>query len=68
MLAKLALRNAQRSIRDYIVYLITVSLSFALIYSFNTLVFSEEIRSLNTEMDTMSGIILLALSQQMVDF
>jgi len=58
MLAKLALRNAQRSIRDYIVYLITVSLSFALIYSFNTLVFSEEIRSLNTEMDTMSGIIL----------
>lgn len=58
MLAKLALRNAQRSIRDYIVYLITVSLSFALIYSFNTLIFSEEIRSLNSEMDTMSGIIL----------
>ncbi|ETJ35921.1 hypothetical protein Q604_UNBC09761G0001, partial [human gut metagenome] len=37
MLRKLAIRNAKRSIKDYLVYLITVIMSFSLIIAFNFL-------------------------------
>ena len=50
MLSKLAFRNAKRSIRDYIVYLITVILSFSLIFAFNLIVFSEEVQNLSSIM------------------
>ena len=35
MLGKLAYRNAKRSIKDYLIYLITITLSFSLILAFN---------------------------------
>lgn len=51
MLSKLAFRNAKRSVRDYIVYLITVILSFSLIFAFNLIVFSEEVQNLASSME-----------------
>lgn len=47
MLSKLALRNAKRSMRDYSVYLLTVTIAFSLIYAFNMVVFSKDIRNLS---------------------
>lgn len=34
MYAKLALRNIRRSLRDYIIYFVTLTLTAALMYSF----------------------------------
>ena len=50
MLSKLAFRNAKRSVKDYIVYLITVILSFSLILAFNLIVFSEDVQDLASSM------------------
>ncbi len=50
MLSKLAFRNAKRSIQDYIIYLITVTLAFSLIFSFNLIIFSEDILELSAMM------------------
>ena len=35
MLGKLAYRNTKRNIKDYMIYLITVTASFSLIFAFN---------------------------------
>ena len=43
MLNKLALRNARRSMRDYLVYLITMTAVAAMMFAFNSLIFSEDI-------------------------
>lgn len=62
MLLKMAWRGALRNARDYLVYLMTVSFSFALVYAFNTLVFSQEFRTLNTRSaDIVLMIILLSI-------
>lgn len=53
MLGKLARRNARRSMRDYSVYLITVTIAFSLMYAFNMLIFSKEVSSMN---ELMSGL------------
>ncbi len=53
MLSKLALRNAKRSMRDYAVYLLTVTISFSLMYAFNMVVFSKDIKNLNRMMDSL---------------
>ena len=42
MLGKLAYRNAKRSIKDYLIYLITITLSFSLILAFNLVASSDE--------------------------
>ena len=42
MYAKLALRNIRRSLRDYIIYFVTLTLTAALMYSFLALGFSSE--------------------------
>ncbi len=34
MLGKLAVRNTKRSIKDYLIYLITVTIAFSLIFAF----------------------------------
>lgn len=47
MLSKLSLRNARRQAQDYLVYFITIVITGALIYAFNALVFSDQIRSLS---------------------
>lgn len=59
-LSKLSLRNARRQARDYLVYFVTIVMSAALIYAFNGLVFSQEIRRLSAALDVMPLIIVLA--------
>lgn len=59
-LSKLSLRNAKRQARDYLVYFATVVMAAALLYSFNGLVFSREIRQLSEKMDTLPLVIVLA--------
>ena len=46
MLTKLAFRNVKRSTKDYIIYLITVTLAFSFIFAFNLMGSSEEILNL----------------------
>ena len=46
MLAKLSVRNAKRQLKDYLIYIITITISVSLIYGFNALVFSHEINYL----------------------
>lgn len=43
MLSKLALRNMERSARDYLLYLLTMALVAALMYTFNSLLFQNEL-------------------------
>lgn len=62
MYAKLALRNIRRSLRDYIIYFITLSLTVALIYSFLALGFSPDIIRMTENMSMLtSGILLLSV-------
>lgn len=49
MLTKLALRNAGRSIKDYLVYLITMTAIAGMMFAFNSLIFSEDIQRLCTK-------------------
>lgn len=62
MLNKLAFRNMKRSIRDYLVYILTMTVVTALMYSFNSLFFQNELAiyfSLE-DVDMMSVMIGLA--------
>lgn len=49
MLNKLAFRNAKRSMKDYLVYLITMIAVSAMMFAFNSLIFSEDIQSMCSE-------------------
>ena len=51
MLSKLAYRNAKRSIKDYTIYLITVTLAFSFIFAFNLISNSTDIRNLSSIME-----------------
>ncbi len=57
---KLALRNARRQGRDYLIYFATVVMAAALLYSFNGLVFSREIQDLSERMENLPIMIALA--------
>ena len=59
-LSKLSLRNAQRQARDYLVYFVTVVMAAALLYSFNGLVFSQEIIALSKSISVLPLMIVLA--------
>ena len=50
MLSKLAVRNAKRSIKDYIIYLITVTLAFSFIFAFNLISDAKSIVELSSMM------------------
>ena len=58
--SKLSLRNARRQARDYLVYFVTVVLAAALLYSFNGLVFSQEIITLSESISMLPLMIVLA--------
>ena len=60
MLARLSLRNAARQMKDYLVYFITIVIAATLIFAFNALVFSQEIRSLSRLLDTLPLMIGIA--------
>ena len=55
MLGKLAYRNTKRNIKDYLIYLITVTASFSLIFAFNLVASSDEIVKLCSSMDTFKN-------------
>ena len=55
MLGKLAVRNTKRSIKDYLIYLITVTIAFSLIFAFNLVASSDEIVKLCSSMDTFKN-------------
>ena len=60
MLGKLAVRNAKRSMRDYLVYLITMVAVAAMMFAFNSLIFSEDIQNMCSEsmaLGAMLGIV-----------
>lgn len=59
-LFELSFRNARRQARDYVVYFVTISLAAALLYAYNGLVFSNEIRTLASSMNSLSLTIVLA--------
>ena len=59
-LSKLSLRNAKRQARDYLVYFVTVVIAAALLYAFNGLVFSSEMRNLAEGMNNLPLVIVLA--------
>lgn len=58
MLGKLAVRNTKRNIKDYLVYLITVTISFSLIFAFNLVASSDEVVKLSSSMDTFKNTLL----------
>ncbi len=59
-LSKLSLRNARRQARDYLVYFVTVVMAAALLYSFNALTFSREIKTLSDGMEMLPLMIAMA--------
>ena len=59
-LSKLSARNAKRQAKDYLVYFVTVVMAAALLYSFNALTFSQEIKTLSEGMKMLSFTIALA--------
>lgn len=58
---KLTIRNIRRSLRDYIIYFITLTLTAALMYSFLSLGFSPDILALTENMSMLtSGVLMLS--------
>ena len=58
MLGKLAVRNTKRSIKDYLIYLITVTIAFSLIFAFNLVASSDEVVKLSSSMGTFKNTLL----------
>lgn len=50
MLGKLAFRNTKRNLKDYFVYLVTITISFSLILAFNLIASSDEVVKLSSGM------------------
>lgn len=62
MLGKLAFRNMKRSARDYLVYILTMTMVAGLMYAFNSLIFQNELVGfgMTEEMDILAVMIGLA--------
>lgn len=58
MLGKLSVRNAKRQAKDYIIYFITIIISVALMFSFNSIAVSKDISELSTYMKDFGKAIL----------
>lgn len=56
---KIIWKNAVHSAKDYLIYLLTVLLSFSLLYAFNMLVFSKEIQNISSGLNVMTVIVVL---------
>ncbi len=46
MLGKLAFRNVKRSVKDYLVYVLTMTFVTALMFAFNSILFSRDVQEL----------------------
>ena len=51
MLSKLAIRNVKRSSRDYIIYLITITIAFSLMFAMNLVSWSDAVLNISRNMD-----------------
>ena len=60
MLGKLAYRNMKRSAKDYLVYILTMTVVSALMYAFNSLIFQNEFTGMMEEDAIMPLMIGLA--------
>lgn len=60
VLSKLALRNAKKSSKDYLIYLITVSLAFSCIFAFNLISYSKDVLNLSKIMENFKYIMYFA--------
>lgn len=59
MLSKLALRNVKRSSRDYIIYLITITIAFSLMFAMNLVSWSDAIVEIyDTMNDSFKNIVI----------
>lgn len=58
--SELSLRNARRQAEDYLVYFVTMILVAALMYAFNSLVFSRELLTMSSVMKALPVVIVLA--------
>jgi len=58
MLSKLSIRNVKRSLKDYLIYMVTITLSFSLIFSFNLIAFSRDLTELSEHMENFKYAIL----------
>ena len=65
MLGKLSIRNAKRQAKDYIIYFITVIISVALMFSFNSIATSKDISELSYSMkyfsESITGISIIII-------
>ncbi|MFD3157312.1 ABC transporter permease [Haloimpatiens sp. FM7330] len=62
MLTKLAYRNVKRSIKDYFIYIITITIVVSLMFAFNSMMFSDMIRGMNSHMtDYMFLLVLFSI-------
>ena len=57
MLSKIAFRNVKRSIKDYIIYLITITISFSLIFALNLVSSSKAVIDLSKGLDTFAYVL-----------
>lgn len=57
---KLSVRNMKRSVRDYLVYMLTMILVTALMYAFGSLIFQNELQKYFELEDTMGMMVGLA--------
>ncbi len=60
MQSKLAIRNVKRSVRDYMVYLLTMTVITALMFAFNTMLFSPDVQKMGKEAMIMAAMIGMA--------
>lgn len=60
MLGKLAYRNMKRSAKDYLIYILTMTVVSALMYAFNSLIFQNEFTGMMEEDEIMPIMIGLA--------
>jgi len=59
MLAKLAYRNVKRSINDYLIYIITITIVVSLMFAFNSMMFSDMILGMNSHMTDYRFLLVL---------
>lgn len=59
MLFKLSIRNAKRSMKDYLIYIITMTGVAAFMYAFNSLIFSDIVQSMWEVVMIMTTMIIL---------
>lgn len=60
MLNKLAFRNAKRSLKDYLIYIITMTIIAAMMFAFDSMIFSKEVRNMCSEAGIMAAMLGIA--------